>query len=122
MELTVIMLAFAAGLIVRRCGYPPLLGYLAAGFIAHMAGIGDGDALTPLADAGIILLLFTIGLKLEPSNLTPRYVWGSALLHMVIAFPLTAAVIYLVGSLYTCLLYTSPSPRDKRQSRMPSSA
>ena len=27
-----------------------------------------------------------------------------------------------VGDIYTCLLYTSPSPRDKRQSRMPSSA
>ena len=26
------------------------------------------------------------------------------------------------GNLVTCLLYTSPSPRDKRQSRMPSSA
>ena len=26
------------------------------------------------------------------------------------------------GNVYTCLLYTSPSPRDKRQSRMPSSA
>ena len=26
------------------------------------------------------------------------------------------------GLLYACLLYTSPSPRDKRQSRMPSSA
>ena len=26
------------------------------------------------------------------------------------------------GLLYVCLLYTSPSPRDKRQSRMPSSA
>ena len=25
-------------------------------------------------------------------------------------------------STYSCLLYTSPSPRDKRQSRMPSSA
>ena len=25
-------------------------------------------------------------------------------------------------STWTCLLYTSPSPRDKRQSRMPSSA
>ena len=25
-------------------------------------------------------------------------------------------------SIYICLLYTSPSPRDKRQSRMPSSA
>ena len=27
-----------------------------------------------------------------------------------------------VGALEACLLYTSPSPRDKRQSRMPSSA
>ena len=26
------------------------------------------------------------------------------------------------GQIYNCLLYTSPSPRDKRQSRMPSSA
>ena len=26
------------------------------------------------------------------------------------------------SEIYTCLLYTSPSPRDKRQSRMPSSA
>ena len=26
------------------------------------------------------------------------------------------------SSFYNCLLYTSPSPRDKRQSRMPSSA
>ena len=26
------------------------------------------------------------------------------------------------GQVNTCLLYTSPSPRDKRQSRMPSSA
>ena len=28
----------------------------------------------------------------------------------------------LLGQIYFCLLYTSPSPRDKRQSRMPSSA
>ena len=27
-----------------------------------------------------------------------------------------------VGTINGCLLYTSPSPRDKRQSRMPSSA
>ena len=26
------------------------------------------------------------------------------------------------ATIMTCLLYTSPSPRDKRQSRMPSSA
>ena len=28
----------------------------------------------------------------------------------------------LLEKIYNCLLYTSPSPRDKRQSRMPSSA
>ena len=30
--------------------------------------------------------------------------------------------IEYITRIYTCLLYTSPSPRDKRQSRMPSSA
>ena len=30
--------------------------------------------------------------------------------------------INIAGMWVTCLLYTSPSPRDKRQSRMPSSA
>ena len=29
---------------------------------------------------------------------------------------------FVLGLIYLCLLYTSPSPRDKRQSRMPSSA
>ena len=32
-----------------------------------------------------------------------------------------SVAINLTGR-HTCLLYTSPSPRDKRQSRMPSSA
>ena len=31
-------------------------------------------------------------------------------------------VFALLNEAYNCLLYTSPSPRDKRQSRMPSSA
>ena len=29
---------------------------------------------------------------------------------------------YFSGTLYACLLYTSPSPRDRQKSRMPSSA
>ena len=35
---------------------------------------------------------------------------------------LTAAITKYFGDFQACLLYTSPSPRDKRQSRMPSSA
>lgn len=105
MEPLVIAIAFAAGLCFRRIGYPPLLGYLLAGFVANGIGWGDGDALTPLATAGILMLLFTIGLKLDPADLKPRYVWGSAILHMLIAVPLTAAVIYVVGGLYAPLSF-----------------
>ena len=36
--------------------------------------------------------------------------------------PLAVAVYLLVMAAVTCLLYTSPSPRDRQKSRMPSSA
>ena len=32
------------------------------------------------------------------------------------------ATLLIMGTYNTCLLYTSPSPRDQRGSRMPSSA
>ena len=40
----------------------------------------------------------------------------------VSAAPWGSAMILPITWMYICLLYTSPSPRDKRQSRMPSSA
>jgi predicted Kef-type K+ transport protein len=109
MEPLVIALAFLLGLAFRRMGYPPLLGYLLAGFLAHGVGVGSGDALKPLADAGILLLLFTIGLKLDPLALKPRYVWGSALLQMLLVIPLTTAVIYLIAALYEPLSFAHPA-------------
>ena len=36
--------------------------------------------------------------------------------------PFFAAISMVFALFLACLLYTSPSPRDKRQSRMPSSA
>ena len=109
MEPLVVALAFLLGLAFRKAGYPPLLGYLMAGFIGHAGGFGSGEALAPLADAGILLLLFTIGLKLNPRDLKPRYVWASALLHMVIAIPLTTAIIYLIGAVYEPLSFVHPA-------------
>ena len=38
------------------------------------------------------------------------------------AIKLLTEVLQLIKPVYTCLLYTSPSPRDQRGSRMPSSA
>ena len=48
----------------------------------------------------------------DPNNLPPQFSPGSDMLAMVIAEDLPGS----------CLLYTSPSPRDQRGSRMPSSA
>lgn len=109
MEPLVIALAFLLGLVSRRLGYPPLLGYLMAGFAGNALGYGSKEALAPLADAGILMLLFTIGLKLNPLALKPRYVWGSALLHMVLVVPLTTAVIYLIGIVYEPLGFEHPA-------------
>ncbi len=107
MDPIVLVLAFAAGLLMRRAGYPPMLGYIIAGFVAHALHVGTGESLQPLADAGVNLLLFTIGLKLNLNALKPRYVWGAAFLHMCVAVPLTAAVILLVGNLYSPLSLSS---------------
>ena len=40
----------------------------------------------------------------------------------VLSDPRRSIEATLTAMMHTCLLYTSPSPRDKRQSRMPSSA
>ena len=42
--------------------------------------------------------------------------------HVTSKYVVNEKKIYLTGLSMGCLLYTSPSPRDKRQSRMPSSA
>ena len=39
-----------------------------------------------------------------------------------LAKPSQLSVAYIQSPYFTCLLYTSPSPRDQRGSRMPSSA
>ncbi|MBX2837993.1 MAG: cation:proton antiporter [Gammaproteobacteria bacterium] len=100
-------LAFVAGLVVRSIGYPPLLGYLLAGFAASAMDLGSAESLEPIAEAGILLLLFTIGLKLRIESLTPVYVWGTALINMAAVIPLTTAVILLVSSFFPQLAIDS---------------
>ena len=102
----VILIAFVAGLAFRKFGYPPLLGYLLAGFVAHELGYGSADAIAPIADLGILLLLFTIGLKLNLKELAAPQVWGVAGLHMMIAVVLTVPIILLAGFVLPALALT----------------
>ena len=85
---------------------------LGLGVAAALAAGGEPDlagSLITMATSGLCALVgYSLGLLL--SQLTPR-----------------AAIAAGLGSLiltvfYVCLLYTSPSPRDRQKSRMPSSA
>lgn len=102
-----ILFAFSAGLIFRKLGQPPLLGYLLAGFAAHAMGIGDIESLSPIADIGVTILLFTIGLKLRFTELIKPYIFAPALLHILIVVPLTVAVITVAGNVYEPLTFSS---------------
>lgn len=103
LEPVVIVIAFTFGLLFRHFGFPPLLGYLLAGFVAHGFGWGNADQIAPIADLGLMLLLFTIGLKLNIKEILAPQVWAVASLHMMIAVPLTALVIILSGLVFTSL-------------------
>lgn len=97
--------AFVSGLGFRHIGYPPLLGYLITGFVCAALGFGSASQLAPIADLGITMLLFTIGLKLRVDVLMKRYILVPALVHMVVVIPLTAAVIMLCGVFFTVLSF-----------------
>lgn len=103
MDPLIILLAFATGLGFRRIGYPPLPGYLIAGFVAHALGLGDLSLIQQIADLGLLLLLFTIGLKLNVRELAAPQVWGVGFIHIGIAVSSTAMVILLAGKLFPVL-------------------
>jgi|GEM_PF-7015188 len=92
--------AFVTGMAVRIIGLPPLIGYLAAGFALtalasslHMPA-GSGPILQHIAHLGVLLLLFTVGLKLKLRNLASTEILGSGLLHFAISTLLFSPAFY----------------------------
>ena len=100
MEAIVILTAFVAGLGISKLGLPPLLGYLAAGFLLGAFNLGDQGMLTAISHLGITLLLFTIGLKLNIRDIILPRIWAVASIHMlltVIVLSLVLMLLTLVG-------------------------
>lgn len=94
-----VAVAFVGGFLVKQITLPPLIGYLAAGFGLHALGVRPDAALQTLADLGITLLLFTIGLKLNIRSLFKTEIWGSASGHMLAIVLLTTVNSLVLGYL-----------------------
>lgn len=90
--------AFISGFLFKRMSLPPMLGFLLSGFLMNFLGLTDGSlALEEIADLGIILLLFTIGLKLDLKGLAKPEIWGGATVHALLTIAFLVVVI-LAGS------------------------
>ena len=86
-----------------------------------MIEIGLGHYLT---FGAIIFSIGTLGIFLNRKNVIV-ILMSVELILLAVNINLVSFSIYLqdiTGQIFTCLLYTSPSPRDLSTSRMPSSA
>jgi len=100
-----ISFAFGLGLLVKAIGLPPLVGYLAAGFVlsglsaATDITIEATDVLEHIAHLGVLLLLFTVGLKLKVRSIISPEVIGGSLLHFGITCLVFTPGLYLLMDL-----------------------
>lgn len=103
MEFIWILFAFLCGLAVKLINLPPLIGFLAAGFLLNFMQVEPSSVLTHLSNLGITLMLFCIGLKLHVKDLLKREVWASTLGHMgawSIVFIGAASLLGMIGLQY----------------------
>src|SRR5690348_17348131 len=65
----VLLLAALGGWLARRIGLPAVLGYLAAGLVVSPftpGYVADRHQLQLFADVGVVLLLFEVGIEIDP--------------------------------------------------------
>jgi predicted Kef-type K+ transport protein len=96
-DVTWLSLAFLLGFLASVVRLPPMVGFLVAGFVLNTFGVVSGEMLAKLADLGITLLLFTVGLKLDLKSLMRPQIWGTTLIHMSIITSLFGAIIFLLA-------------------------
>ncbi|MDO6476819.1 cation:proton antiporter [Alteromonas sp. 1_MG-2023] len=98
MEYTFLLFAFVCGLSVKMIGIPPLVGYLVAGFALNAAGQQMTGELQHIADLGITIMLFTIGLKLNVRDLSKREVWAGSIAHTLVWVGIVAGALYILAA------------------------
>ena len=148
---TVLVAGIIGGEIFARMKMPKVTGWIATGILLRWVSLPgltpeDLNRFSPFNFFVLGYIAFTVGATLYMNNLrnmekrilllllfeatlTPLIVGGTLLLigPMLGVMTKTAALLLAAIAIAgapgtTCLLYTSPSPRDQRGSRMPSSA
>lgn len=88
--------------IFRRIGLGSVLGYLTAGLIIGPFGFGwfsDSQAVLHVAELGVVMFLFVIGLEMQPSHLwgMRRDIFGLGSLQILVATALLTATGLALG-------------------------
>lgn len=95
-----ISIAFLAGYLAKKVNLPPLIGFLATGFILNMMGMSEGNiAIHVLAELGVMLLLFNIGLKINLKSLLHKEIWAGAGIHSIVSTLVFASLISIISTL-----------------------
>ena len=94
-----ISIAFIAGYLAKKIKLPPLIGFLATGFLLNALGYSHGNiAIHAMAELGVMLLLFSVGLKLDIKSLLKREIWATASIQTILSTIVFASIITLVTS------------------------
>jgi len=89
--------ALVGGLAATTLRLPPLVGFLAAGFALGAAGAPDLPGLEAVAELGVALLLFAIGLKLDVRSLLRPEIWLTTAVHLVLSLAVTVGFLGLLA-------------------------
>ena len=89
--------------LAKRLGFGAVLGYLLAGIAIGPWGlglIGDAASVLHFAEFGVVLMLFLVGLELEPAKVwrlrRPIFVWGS--LQMALCSTAIGGIAWWLGA------------------------
>jgi predicted Kef-type K+ transport protein len=93
----ILIAALVGGMAAALLRLPPLLGFLAGGFVLGALGVDAPPTLETVSDLGVTVLLFAVGLKIDLRSLVKREVWLTATVHLAGSTLVSAVVLGLVA-------------------------
>ena len=97
MDALLLAIAFGFGLVAQQLKLPPLVGFLVSGFVLQALGKEGGATLDTMANLGVTLMLFSIGVKLRLRTLARPEIWAGTSLHVLLVLLIFTPVVLIAG-------------------------